>query len=131
MIETWNWSYVFVYTAYQNSLLYLFKEASYPTPVMVMDRLSRLTSDSDIVADADLLSLSGSWTDHTSTTIGLGALSGRAIMSVGELVLKGVKVVRIRKALHAASLDVRNSQRHQPGDPLSNRTIISLLELQR
>ena len=96
-----------------------------------MDRLSRLTSDSDIVADAGLLSLSGSWTDHTSTTIGLGVLSGRAIMSVGELFLKGVEVVRIRKALHAACVDVRNSQRHQPGDSLSHQTIISLLELQR
>ena len=90
-----------------------------------------LTSDSEVVNDANSFSVSGTWSIRTSTFMELGVLSGRAIMSVGDFVLKGVETVQIRKALFAASLDVRNLQRQQESGPLPDRTIKLLLELQR
>ena len=97
-----------------------------------MEHYNRLTNLSGIQADADSLSVSGrTWTIRTSTTMGLGVASGRAIMAVGEFVLKGIETVQIHRTLLAASADVRNLQRNQSHEPLRNRTIAMLLELQR
>ena len=97
-----------------------------------MDRLTHLTNVSKLAAQADVLSVSGRTRSvRTGTTVGLGVLSGRAIMAVGEFVLKGVEVVQIKRTLHTASTNVRNSQRRQIDTPLGARTINDLLELQR
>ena len=97
---------------------------------MDSDRFGRLANLSSLVAEADLLSLSErSGSIRTETTMGLGVLSGRVIMTVGELVLEGVGRVQLRRALLAASASVRNSQRH--GLPLGNETVTELLEMQR
>lgn len=97
-----------------------------------MDRLTHLTNVSKLAAQADVLSVSGRTRSvRTGTTVGLGVLSGRAIMAVGEFVLKGVEVVQIKRTLHTASTNVRNSQRRQIDTPLGARTISDLLELQR
>ena len=97
-----------------------------------MDRLTHLTNVSKLAAQADVLSVSGRTRSiRTGTTVGLGVLSGRAIMAVGEFVLKGVEVVQIKRTLHTASTNVRNSQRRQIDTPLRARTISDLLELQR
>ena len=97
-----------------------------------MDRLTHLTNVSKLAAQADVLSVSGRTRSvRTGTTVGLGVLSGRAIMAVGEFVLKGVEVVQIKQTLHTASTNVRNSQRRQIDTPLGARTISDLLELQR
>ena len=99
---------------------------------MDTNRLGRLANISSLVAEADLLSVSGmSRSIRSETTIGLGVLSGRAIMAVGEFVLKGVEVMQIKRTLHTASTNVRNSQRRQIDTPLGARTISDLLELQR
>ena len=97
-----------------------------------MDRLTHLTNVSKLAAQADVLSVSGrARSVRTGTTVGLGVPSGRAIMAVGEFVLKGVEVVQIKRTLHTASTNVRNSQRRQIDTPLGARTINDLLELQR
>ena len=97
-----------------------------------MDRLTHLTNVSKLAAHADVLSVSGrTRCVRTGTTVGLGVLSGRAIMAVGEFVLKGVEVVQIKRTLRTASTNVRNSQRRQIDTPLGARTISDLLELQR
>ena len=97
-----------------------------------MDRLTHLTNVSKLAAQADVLSVSGRTRSvRTGTTVGLGVLSGRAIMAVGEFVLKGVEVVQMKRTLHTASTNVRNSQRRQIDTPLGARTISDLLELQR
>lgn len=97
-----------------------------------MDYLDGLTNVSKLEAQADVISISERTRSiRTGTTVGLGVLSGRAIMAVGELVLKGVEVVQIRRALYSASSAVRNSHRRQTDTPLNDQTIILLLELQR
>ena len=97
-----------------------------------MEHYNRLTDLSGIQADADSLSVSGkTWTTRTNTTMGVGVASGRAIMAVGELVLKGIETIQIHRALLAASSDVRNLQRNQSNKLLRNTTIAMLLELQR
>ena len=97
---------------------------------MDTNRLGRLANISSLVAEADLLSVSGmSRSIRSETTIGLGVLSGRAIMAVGELVLRGVERVQLQRTLLAASTNVRNSQRHSI--PLGHGTVKDLLELQR
>ena len=97
-----------------------------------MVRLNHLTNVSKLAAQADVLSVSGRTRSiRTGTTVGLGVLSGRAIMAVGEFVLKGVEVVQIKRTLHTASTNVRNSQRRQIDTTLGARTINDLLELQR
>ena len=97
-----------------------------------MEHYNRLTNPSGIQAQADSLSVSGrTWTIHTSTTMGLGVVSGRAIMAVGEFVLKGIETIQIHRTLFAASIDVRNLQRNQSNKLLRNTTIAMLLELQR
>lgn len=101
-------------------------------PHRIMEHYNRLTNPSGIQAQADSLSVSGrTLTIHTSTTMGLGVVSGRAIMAVGEFVLKGIETIQIHRTLFAASIDVRNLQRNQSNKPLRNRTIAVLLELQR
>ena len=93
-----------------------------------MDRLTHLTNVSKLAAQADVLSVSGRTRSvRTGTTVELGVLSGRAIMAVGEFVLKGVEVVQIKRTLHTASTNVRNSQRRQIDTPLGARTISDLL----
>ena len=95
-----------------------------------MDRLTHLTNVSKLAAQADVLSVSGRTRSvRTGTTVGLGVLSGRAIMAVGELVLRGVERVQLQRTLLAASTNVRNSQRHSI--PLGHGTVKDLLELQR
>ena len=97
-----------------------------------MDRLAQLVDISSLTTEADLLTLSGKSTSiRTGTTVGLSVLSGRAIMTVGELVLKGVETIRIRRTLFGASTAVRNLRLDQKDAPLDDQTIRNLLELQR
>ena len=97
-----------------------------------MDRLAQLVDISSLTTEADLLTLSGKSTSiRTGTTVGLGVLSGWAIMTVGELVLKGVETIRIRRTLFGASTVVRNLRLKQKSPSLDDQTIRNLLELQR
>ena len=98
-----------------------------------MDRLTRLTDLSSLETEADLLSLSGrtATSFHSDTTVGLGAVSGGAIMALGSLVLKGIEAVHIQKTLFSAAKTLRDSRRQQKELVLDPQTIAQLLELQR
>ena len=90
-----------------------------------MDRLTHLTDVSELAAEANALSVSGRTRSlRTETTVGLGVVSGRAIMAIGELVLKLVETMRIRRILVNVADNVR-------GSSMETQTIIDLLELQR
>ena len=87
-----------------------------------MDRLTHLTDVSELAAEANVSGRTRSL--RTETTVGLGVVSGRAIMATGELVLKLVETMRIRRVLVNVADNVR-------GSSMETQTIIDLLELQR
>ncbi|CAL1707053.1 unnamed protein product [Somion occarium] len=90
-----------------------------------MDPFDRLTNLTTIAEEAELISLTGTPSVRSGTTVGLGTLSSRAIMAVGEYAVKGIENVNIRRKLGIASFQLR-----QQG-AVPKQVIDDLLELQR
>ncbi|CAL1706474.1 unnamed protein product [Somion occarium] len=91
-----------------------------------MDPFERLTNLTAIAEEADLISLTEVTPSvRSGTTIGLGTLSGRVIMAVGEYAVKGIENVNIRRKLGIASLQLRRT------GAVPEQVIDDLLELQR
>lgn len=82
-----------------------------------------------IAADADQWSLSHSTsnTQSQSTEVGLGTVSGRAILAVGELALRGIETVTITVTLQRIASRLRNGAKY----PGLRQDVVDLLELQR
>ncbi|KAH8078395.1 hypothetical protein BXZ70DRAFT_660214 [Cristinia sonorae] len=77
-----------------------------------------------IKSDADELSISH--TSNSATTVGLGTLSGRALVAFGGIALRGVENVNIRLRLRSIA-----SQAKQDADRIPRSLVADLLELQR
>ncbi len=80
----------------------------------------------NVAADADLLSISCRTESSGKTVVGLGSLSGKAIQAVGELALRGMGGVNIRRRLRTIGNQIRSSSGAVP-----IQVIEHLLEFQR
>ncbi|KAH8106240.1 hypothetical protein BXZ70DRAFT_1061619 [Cristinia sonorae] len=89
-----------------------------------MARIERLLRD--IEADAASLSTSRTFTGTNSTIQGLGTISGKAIMAVGSIVIRGIERVAIQRRLSS----IRDHLRRREGF-IPREIIHDLLELQR
>lgn len=78
-----------------------------------------------IESDAASLSISG--TSRSAGTVrGIGSVSGRAIIAVGELAIRGIESVNMRLRLRAIGVQLR-----QEDSSISDEAYQDLLELQR
>ena len=80
-----------------------------------------------IAADAASMSLEGDSTRVSSTVYGLGSSSGRALMRLGEITLRGVDSVSRRIRLQRVSQTIR----FQSPDTWPIEHVREVLELQR
>ncbi|KAH8093070.1 hypothetical protein BXZ70DRAFT_437322 [Cristinia sonorae] len=78
----------------------------------------------EIGADADQLSVSRS-ASNSQSVVGLGTISGRAILAVGELALRGIETVNITVTLQ------RITSRLRGHGSVLREDVLDLLELQR
>lgn len=96
-----------------------------PFPFSPSTTMSSTERSTAIAADADQWSLSRSASQ--STEVGLGTVSGRAILAVGELALRGIEAVDITVTLQRISSRLRSGGNY----PGLVKDVIDLLELQR
>ena len=78
----------------------------------------------DVKADADELSINR--TVRSQTTVGIGTLSGRALVVVGEIALRGVGSMNMRLRLRNIAAQLK-----QDASQVSELRVKDVLELQR
>lgn len=88
--------------------------------------MSSVEQSTEIAADADELSMSRS-ASNSQSAVGIGTISGRAIMAVGELALRGIETMTIARTLQRITGRVRGSVQ----EAVTVRDVQDLLELQR
>ncbi len=80
-----------------------------------------------LMAQIDALSISGSDLSLNTTIVGIGSLSGRVLMAVGELTLRGMESVNLRIKLRTLASKLAQ----QDKTAVSDAAYDLLLEFQR
>ncbi|THH23043.1 hypothetical protein EUX98_g8134 [Antrodiella citrinella] len=91
-----------------------------------LEVLIESASNSDVSSEGSSLSSHGDTVTSASSFRGMGSLSGKAIMAVGNMVIKGIEVVDIQVRLRRIA-----SQLDRDGAGMSSVATIDLIELQR